>query len=77
MWNYSKLLGYFGGHLEINRIGSDRNLSSIRVEAKVEARLQFKDAMQKIKCRINQAHFVEFDSLSLMHILNLNSCLVQ
>lgn len=60
MWNYSKSLDYFGGHLEINGVGAGMNLSVIGVEARVETSKNSFNTMQRVQEIPNKIHFVEF-----------------
>jgi pyruvate decarboxylase len=58
MWDYSKTLEYFGGHLEQNRLDG-RKPSPIGVEAKVTTRKEFEDAMAKVNQQPGKIHFLE------------------
>lgn len=58
MWDYSKTLGYFGGHLEINRIDNGKP-SDIGLETKVTTRQEFEDAMKTVGEQPDKIHFLE------------------
>lgn len=58
MWEYSKTLEYFGGHLEHNRLGGNKP-SSIGVEVRVSTRKEFEDAMTKVNQQPGKIHFLE------------------
>lgn len=57
MWNYSKSLEYFGGHLERNL--NDVSPAKIGVEARVRTRKQLEDVLKKVKNEPNKIHMVE------------------
>jgi pyruvate decarboxylase len=57
MWEYSKTLTYFGGHLEKNK--SEGKRSEIGLEVQVKNREEFEDAMAKVNNEPNKIHFVE------------------
>ncbi|KAG2202492.1 hypothetical protein INT47_013108 [Mucor saturninus] len=58
MWDYSKTLGYFGGHLETNQTNG-KSPSEIGLESKVTNRQEFEDAMQSVCQQPNKIHFLE------------------
>jgi pyruvate decarboxylase len=58
MWDYSKTLEFFGGHLEQNRLDGKKP-SSIGVEAKVTTRKEFENAMARVKQQPEKIHFLE------------------
>ena len=74
MWNYSKSLDYFGGHLKNNAIGLDKHPSRIGIEAKIQTRRQLKKAMITAQKQVNKIHFLEvifpaFDSPQELTVL--------
>ncbi|KAI7889481.1 pyruvate decarboxylase PdcB [Mucor mucedo] len=79
MWDYSKTLEYFGGHLETNK-SNGKTPSLIGLEAKVETRQEFENAMELVNQQPDKIHFLEvvmpeFDSpreLSLLCALSEN-----
>lgn len=79
MWDYSKTLEYFGGHLETNK-SNGKKPSLIGLEAKVETREEFENAMELVNQQPDKIHFLEvimpeFDSpreLSLLCDLSEN-----
>lgn len=79
MWEYSKSLDYFGGHLETNKT-KGKNPSLIGLETKVSTRQEFEDAMELVTQQPDKIHFLEvvmpeFDSpreLSLLCDLSEN-----
>ncbi|GAA5795088.1 pyruvate decarboxylase PdcB [Helicostylum pulchrum] len=58
MWEYSKTLEFFGGHLEQNRANGKRP-SQIGFEGKVNTRTEFENAMKQVTEEPNKIHFLE------------------
>ncbi|GAA5814382.1 hypothetical protein MFLAVUS_007878 [Mucor flavus] len=58
MWEYSKTLEFFGGHLEQNR-ANGKQPSQIGFEGKVKTRTEFENAMKQVTEEPNKIHFLE------------------
>lgn len=57
MWQYSKTLDYYGGHLERNK--NDLSPAKVGVEAQVHNRTEFEKTMKQVQQETNKIHFVE------------------
>lgn len=57
MWQYSKTLDYFGGHLQRNL--TDVSPAQVGVEALVRTRDEFEAAMKTVQAERNKIHFLE------------------
>ncbi|KAI9346336.1 pyruvate decarboxylase PdcB [Pilaira anomala] len=58
MWEYSKTLEYFGGHLEHNKT-EGKTPSEIGFEGKVSTRAEFEKVMKEVNEQPNKIHFLE------------------
>ncbi|CEP19001.1 hypothetical protein [Parasitella parasitica] len=58
MWEYSKSIEFFGGHLEHNKTNG-RNPSAVGLETRVTNRKEFEEAMTKVTEQREKIHFIE------------------
>ncbi|CAO3640883.1 unnamed protein product [Mucor hiemalis] len=77
MWEYSKSLTYFGGHLEHNKT-EGKHPATIGLETKVQNRKEFEKAMDQVTEQPDRIHFIEvvmpqFDSPRELSLLVASS----